>query len=283
MDRLDLIRATAATAALGFIPAVEESPNSSAFRQLRQLRQGYIDSWNSPLSEMYGEKHIKGFEHRRADPAGPAVSLQHQRFKNGSALKAPCRPAVLRRSARHRSVSPADPAQHQILLPAKVTSFFPNLWSVKMTSSLQMPRHTPYMKILTREEADIPNWYAAWADVFAVVSSQLVHDAAGDVLRRSKDLLLAIGWKPAHKPNCFQKYVSQDSEASLWVDRYPRGWIIELSRPDLPDPASRILTTVLGDIPILCPSFQSAAQLAEACYPVRDRPHRYPVYWHHYW
>lgn len=78
MNRRDLKRSTAATAVPDLKPAVGESPNSSAFRQPRQLRQGYIYSWNIPFSEMYGEKHIKGFAHDRADPAGPAVSQQHQ-------------------------------------------------------------------------------------------------------------------------------------------------------------------------------------------------------------
>jgi hypothetical protein len=139
------------------------------------------------------------------------------------------------------------------------------------------------MKVITRADADPPYGYAEWASVFAVVNGQFVHDAAGDIARKPRDLLLVTGWRQTHKPNCFSKYISEDSEASLWVDKHLRGWIIELSRPDLPDPASRILTTVLGDMPILCPSFQSAAQLAEACYPECDRPRQQPVYWHHYW
>jgi hypothetical protein len=123
MDSLGLTRSTAGTAGVEPNPAVAESTISSALRQLRQVQQGYIDSWNRPSVTRDSGKHIKGFAQGPADPAGLAVSEQHQWVEDGSALKTPCRSAVLRRQPARRPVSLPD--QHLSLLPAEVTILLP--------------------------------------------------------------------------------------------------------------------------------------------------------------
>jgi hypothetical protein len=127
-------------------------------------------------------------------------------------------------------------------------------------------------RAIPRAEAD--DGYAKWAEVFAILNPAVMKHARLE----GRHELIQRGWRVnAGKDDCYYRDIGA---GRLWVDKRSHGWIIELTHPWSKDPDARILTTFLGDMPILCHSFPAAVQLAEACYPDNDQG--YPINWHSY-
>jgi hypothetical protein len=146
------------------------------------------------------------------------------------------------------------------------------------------PAPSPVEEIIPRADADVPDWYAAWATDFTLLRDEYIAYATNCAPPVGFGYMFQSGWKPSSgATNCYYRDMSS---ARLWVDVHPRGWIVELNHPDSelnhpdsPDPDARILTLVRGDMPVLCPTLPSAVRLAEFSFP---SPH-YFVYWHPYW
>jgi hypothetical protein len=127
-------------------------------------------------------------------------------------------------------------------------------------------------EVIPRAAIDLDDGYFVWAANFGLLSDAYIHGVAPCVP--------AGGWTQMYpqKPrseggDCHYLKVN---DAELRVDYLqPFGWIIELWQEIDGEPDARILTLILGDMPVLCSSFRTAVLLAEASLPT---PHGV-VYW----
>jgi hypothetical protein len=131
-------------------------------------------------------------------------------------------------------------------------------------------------KVIDRFDAAVPDSYVSWASAFVKIRIGPSNPKAKyqSMRRRSPSL---NSWQQLELKK--SAYVRQIGERDLYLTEYDDGWTVELTRPDQFDRDPRILTYILGELPILCPTFSVAATLAEACCP---KP-KSLVYWHAYW
>jgi hypothetical protein len=143
------------------------------------------------------------------------------------------------------------------------------------------PAPSPIEQIIPRAEIEVPDWYAAWATDFALLSDEYIAHVAKGAPTGGWHWMFQRGWKPTSASDQFTNcYYLDVSHGRLWVDYlHPGGWNIELNHPCDVHPDPRILTSVRGNMPVLCSSLPTAVQLAEVCFP---SPH-YHVYWEDYW
>ena len=136
-------------------------------------------------------------------------------------------------------------------------------------------------KVIARADADVSDSYAAWATDFVLLGDEYIAYVANCAPDGGWIEMFQRGWKPSEG----NTYYRDVDPARLWVDKHPRGWIIELNHPGQLgpdgrlDPDARILTLARENMPILCATLPGAAQLADVSFP---SPH-YHVYWHSYW
>ena len=62
-------------------------------------------------------------------------------------------------------------------------------------------------------------------------------------------------------------YTRNTEDCQFAIVQQPGGWLVQRSFWNSAGSNSQILCNILGDMPILCPRFVAAAQLAEACHP----------------
>jgi hypothetical protein len=76
------------------------------------------------------------------------------------------------------------------------------------------------------------------------------------------------GNPPDNGGNCHYRKLC-NAQVRIDIDYLqPSGWMIELNHEYIDDDwDGRILTFVRGNMPVLCPSLQTAMQLAEASFP----------------
>jgi hypothetical protein len=129
-------------------------------------------------------------------------------------------------------------------------------------------------EVIQRSEIDLDDGYFPWASEFALLSRRYITRVAsctptGHWTKRYPDALKSGGGGDRQELDL--------GHARLIVDYLqPAGWFIEVLHDDVDDSDARILTAVREDMPVLCPSFQSAIRLAEASF---SNPH-YHLYWH---
>jgi hypothetical protein len=132
-------------------------------------------------------------------------------------------------------------------------------------------------KVITRRDANVPDYYLEWAENFAVLNdTAIAHFARCVPLLPLPDLLLR-GWGAAsHRADCYHRTLG---DGQLWLDKYDHGWVIELQYFSKPytEKRGRVLA-YLDEFPVLCPTLTSAAQLAEECFP----DPQWSLFWHHY-
>jgi hypothetical protein len=119
------------------------------------------------------------------------------------------------------------------------------------------------MRIIPREPSDDYDW----CNNFVIVPRRVIANVTRNAPPESRAQLLGRGWRPnLGIANCYYRYVGR---ACLWVAKHAHGWVIELTHPSDTDArvGPRILTTCLGDMPVLCPTLSTAVQFAEASYP----------------
>jgi hypothetical protein len=129
-------------------------------------------------------------------------------------------------------------------------------------------------KVIPRSEIDLDDGYFPWANDFALLSDAYIARVAsctptGRWSHWYPDASKSGGGGDRQELDLGHVRLSVDYVQS-------GGWIIEVIHDGVDDWDARILTAVRGDMPVLCPSFQSAIRLAEASF---SNPH-YHLYWH---
>jgi hypothetical protein len=134
---------------------------------------------------------------------------------------------------------------------------------------------------IKRIDANVPDDYLEWAESFALLKEQVIAHFAKRVPRLGLSELLRRGWQPAPNiPNCYIGDGGIDRE--LYIAEYDKRWVVELQDYSMEHRGGRILTfCYFAQWPVLCPSPESAAQLAAACIPDPDPKTR--LWWRSYW
>jgi hypothetical protein len=132
------------------------------------------------------------------------------------------------------------------------------------------PLLRPGEDVVSREAANVPDWYAPWARHFLPLADEFIAHATG--CARFKRL--PRGWW-VHKPgDVFCRSIGRYRLSVIGSDH---GWLIERNQV-LDHDDEQVLTHSLLDAPVLCPTYATAARLAEASYP--EPVERYILRWH---
>jgi hypothetical protein len=122
-------------------------------------------------------------------------------------------------------------------------------------------------KVIPRTAIDIDDCYFPWATDFALVT-----DAYTARVATCAPTVPWVKMYPGNLPdNGRNRHCLTLGNAQVRVDieyLQPSGWMIELIHEYIDDDwDGRILTFVRGNMPVLCPSLQTAMQLAETSFP----------------
>lgn len=161
-------------------------------------------------------------------------------------------------------------------------AFVPPLNSGSQVALPNLPPSILHREI-SREEAPIPEDEFRWADAFALLKDHAIPVFSKNVPRLRARGLWQRGWEPlSGRESCYFRSLPN---AWLFVDGYDGHWLIELHKfDDLSASGRRALILTFchfAEWPVLCPNLESAAQLAEACFPDPDPQSR--LWWHSYW
>jgi hypothetical protein len=112
-----------------------------------------------------------------------------------------------------------------------------------------------------------------WANAFARLDDSWINQISHPVPRLGLHGLASRGWRQSLEHDyCYHLDVG---EKELWLEEFEDGWEIELLAVDQ---ETVVLTfSLLAELPILCPTLCSAAQLAEAW--GRNPTPRHDVFW----
>jgi hypothetical protein len=128
------------------------------------------------------------------------------------------------------------------------------------------PTPSAIEKVIPRTAIDLDDGYFPWATDFA-----LLKDAYAARVVTCAPTGPWVKMYPGNPPdNGGNRHYRNLGNAQARIDidyLQPAGWIIELIHEDIDDADARILTVVRGNMPVLCPTFGTAMQLAEASYP----------------
>jgi hypothetical protein len=136
-----------------------------------------------------------------------------------------------------------------------------------------MPARSVIEKVIPRSTINLDDCYFPWANNFALLSGAYIARVAhctptGRWIQRYPDAPGCGGGGDYHDLRL--------GNVQLTIDfLHPAGWMIELSHEEFEDWDGRILTFVRADMPVLCPTFRSAMQVAEASFPNPN----YHLYW----
>jgi hypothetical protein len=133
------------------------------------------------------------------------------------------------------------------------------------------PLFTLEEDLIKRDAANVPDWYAPWAKHFLCVSDEfLAHATKCTPYKRLPRRWSTDRFYPG---DSFSRRLGNHE---LTVRAADHGWLIQCH--DLLSDELRVLAHLLIFAPVLCPTYATAARLAEACYPV---PHpRYYLTWY---
>jgi hypothetical protein len=123
-------------------------------------------------------------------------------------------------------------------------------------------------KVVKRIDIDLPDNYYSWADNFALLDERLVARLTilpGPWSARS---IWARGWNALPYVYWCHRRVGRNY---LWVYPWDKGWSIECYCPA--EEVAGVLT--IDRMPILCSNPLSAMHIAEACYPIPQKPLRW--------
>jgi len=134
---------------------------------------------------------------------------------------------------------------------------------------LQRPPPPPLWHQIPRNVANIPHWYAPWAQGLMQLDDEFIAHATGCAPCKR----LPRGWR-VDKPG--EVFYRKCKNHILRVVASDHGWIIE--RIHQLNEHEEMLTHSLCNTPVLCPTHVLAARLADAAYPVPEP--RYLLDWH---
>ena len=121
--------------------------------------------------------------------------------------------------------------------------------------------------LVDRDAANVADWYAPWAKKFLRLPADFITHAT----KYAPCKRLPRGWSVT-KP----KESAIRLQHALRVRAADHGWLIE--RTHLLDLKKQILVHNLLEAPVLCPTYATAARLAQACYPEPEPC--YQLTWH---
>jgi hypothetical protein len=128
---------------------------------------------------------------------------------------------------------------------------------------------SPGEDVVSREAANVPDWYARWARHFLPLADEFVAHAT----KCARYKRLPRGWW-VHKPgDVFCRLIGPHRLSVIASDH---GWLIERNQV-LDHDDEQVLTHSLLAAPVLCPTHATAARLAEASYP--ELADRYILSW----
>jgi hypothetical protein len=125
-------------------------------------------------------------------------------------------------------------------------------------------------RVIVRTEANVPSDYLPWAHAFVKIKVDLI--GKGGLNR-----LAHRNWRQLEPKK--NTHMRQFGEHTLFATEHDQGWILELNHELDERPDAYILSHMLAEFPILCPTLVIAANLAEASCPAPKSL----VYWRSYW
>lgn len=126
----------------------------------------------------------------------------------------------------------------------------------------------PNQQPLKRVDASIPSWFFPWAQTLLPLPDEFIAHLTRCAPCRNRPR----GWRVHKSVKAFCRALERHTLVLIPTDK---GWLI--GRDDLLTDESEILTHMLLDAPVLCPSCATAARVAEACYP--EPPPIYGLAW----
>jgi hypothetical protein len=126
-----------------------------------------------------------------------------------------------------------------------------------------------FRALIDRDQANMPDWYASWAQNFFQVTDDFIAHAT----KCAPCKRLPRGWEVATKGEFYERIIGF-SKLSVRASDY--GWLVELAH--LLDPDEKVLTDIFLEAPLLCPTYAAAARLAEASFP-KALPDIYRIGW----
>jgi hypothetical protein len=110
--------------------------------------------------------------------------------------------------------------------------------------------------VIPREAANVPDWYVPWARHFLPLTDEFVAHATGCAPYKR----LPRGWRVDKPGDVFELFLGRHRLCVIGCDH---GWLIE--RNDLLNHADeQVLTHIWAGAPVVCPTYVTAARLAEA-------------------
>jgi hypothetical protein len=140
-----------------------------------------------------------------------------------------------------------------------------------------------YSNVIRRADLHVPDDYAPWASGFAIVTSDFIKEVSNRIAYASKRALLASGWRRERIriQECYIDWMKTDeatgTDCFFLIEKYVRGWIIEIRPEGFFGPEARVLTDTFYSFPILTPRFQEAVRLLRAIR--REHEINYPIDW----
>jgi hypothetical protein len=128
----------------------------------------------------------------------------------------------------------------------------------RQRSFLTSPPPPSLWRQINRNAANIPDWYAPWAQRLMQLDDEFTAHATGCAPYKR----LPHGWR-VHKPE--ESFCRKHGDYKLWVIASDHGWLIE--RRNTFNERDKVLTYLFCDAPVLCATHVLAARLADAAYP----------------
>ncbi len=118
-------------------------------------------------------------------------------------------------------------------------------------------------KVIARQQATIDDSVAGWASSFAPVNEEYIAYVTRSAKPQTKEELLRR-W--GRVPVSSESYARLFGQYSVSVEKHRGGWVVDrLSQVD--DPDYRVLSTSVGELPALFPTFSNAVAVVEAYFP----------------
>jgi hypothetical protein len=111
--------------------------------------------------------------------------------------------------------------------------------------------------VVSRQEANVPPWYAPKSEAFLQLDDEFVAHAT----KLAPYKRLPHGWEVDKRFEVFSRIIGVHK---LWVINSDYGWVVE--REEWLGGPEQVLANSLASFPVLCDTYVTAARLAEAAH-----------------